>query len=99
MEESTMRWIGPGACGRARALALALLLAAFGRDAHAADIGAVPNYSGDWMSRPALTGDWGGARNDLAAKGVTLDADLTQIGQCVVSGGKHDDTWKYGGRG
>jgi hypothetical protein len=34
------------------------------------------NYSGDVWSRPTLTGDWGGLRNTLAAKGVNLDVDL-----------------------
>ena len=48
--------------------------------------------------RSTLTGDWGGARNDLAAKGITFDSSLTQVTQGVVSGGK-DGTWQYGGRG
>jgi len=55
-------------------------------------------YSGDLLGRSTLTGDWFGVRNDLAAKGITLDANLTQIYQGVVDGGK-DDAWKYGGRG
>jgi porin len=60
--------------------------------------GAEDRYSGDFFRRSTLTGDWGGARNDLAAKGITFDATLTQVGQGVVSGGK-DGTWQYGGRG
>ena len=55
-------------------------------------------YSGDFWTRSTLTGDWGGFRNELAAKGVTIDMSLTQVGQGVVDGGK-DDAWKYGGRG
>ena len=55
-------------------------------------------YSGNFWTRSTLTGDWGGVRNDLAAKGVTFDPSLTQITQGVVSGGK-DNLWKYGGRG
>jgi porin len=55
-------------------------------------------YSGDLWHRSTLTGDWGGLRNDLAAKGVTVDLSLTQIYQGIVGGGK-DDNWKYGGRG
>ena len=55
-------------------------------------------YSGDFFTRSTLTGDWVGARNELASKGITLDLSLTQIGQGVVSGGK-DGTWEYGGRG
>jgi len=56
------------------------------------------NYSGDFLTRSTLTGDWGGARNDLAKKGVTLDLNLTQVGQGNISGGK-DVGWEYGGRG
>ncbi|HSA61514.1 MAG TPA: carbohydrate porin, partial [Nitrospiraceae bacterium] len=55
-------------------------------------------YSGDFWHRSTLTGDWGGVRNDLAAKGVTADLSLTQIYQGIVGGGK-DENWKYGGRG
>jgi len=42
---------------------------------------------GDLWSRPKLTGDWGGARDHWAAKGLTLDLDATYIFQDVVSGG------------
>jgi porin len=55
-------------------------------------------YSEDFWSRSTLTGDWGGLRNELAAKGVTLDMSITQVGQGVVGGGKNG-AWKYGGRG
>ena len=55
-------------------------------------------YSGDIWSRSTLTGDWGGLRNEWAAKGVTIDLDITQVGQGVVSGGK-SSAWQYGGRG
>jgi len=57
-----------------------------------------PTYSGDLLKRSTLTGDWGGARNELAAKGITTDLSLTQVQQGVVGGGK-DSTWEYGGRG
>jgi len=55
-------------------------------------------YSGELWSRSTLTGDWSGARNDLAKKGVTFDLNLTQVGQGNISGGK-DVGWEYGGRG
>ena len=55
-------------------------------------------YSGDFWRRSTLTGDWGGFRNELAAKGVTVDFNLTQVYQGVVGGGK-ENAWKYGGRG
>src|SRR4030095_10241499 len=55
-------------------------------------------YSGDLLSRSTLTGDWGGFRNEWAQKGVTIDLNITQIGQGVVNGGK-SSAWQYGGRG
>jgi len=55
-------------------------------------------YSGDFWSRLTLTGDWGGVRNDLSKKGVTINLDLTQIGQGDIKGGK-EIGWGYGGRG
>jgi hypothetical protein len=70
------------------------------RSAQAEDAApAHPSYAGDILTRSTLTGDWGGARDDLAAKGVTIDLNSTQVGDSVVSGGKHDDVWEYGGRG
>lgn len=57
-----------------------------------------PNYSGDIWSRSTLTGDWGGVRNELAKKGITLDIYVAQTYQGVVSGGT-SHTWQYGGRG
>jgi len=55
-------------------------------------------YSGDWLSRSTLTGDWGGVRNDLAQKGITFDLKFTQVLQGIVDGGK-DSSWESGGRG
>jgi len=53
-------------------------------------------YSGDFWTRSTLSGDWGGLRNELAVKGVTIDMSLTQVGQGIVHGGK-DTGWQYGG--
>ena len=61
------------------------------------DEGADP-YSGDLLARSTLTGDWGGLRSQLAAKGVTFDFNITQTWQGITNGGK-DDQWEYGGRG
>lgn len=85
---------------RIAALAVIILLAGIFLSAQtwAADAPAAPNYSGDLWTRSTLTGDWGGLRNDLAKKGVTIDANLTQTGMSVVSGGKHQG-WEYAGRG
>ena len=66
----------------------------------AADDAAPANpYSGDIWTRSTLSGDWWGLRNELAAKGVTLEMSLTQSAQGIVHGGK-DTGWQYsGGRG
>jgi porin len=45
-------------------------------------------WGGDIWSRPRLTGDWGGIRDDLAKMGVVLDVDLLATPQDVVSGGR-----------
>ncbi len=39
---------------------------------------AATDYSGDLLRRPALTGDWWGARNVLADKGVKFDVQVVQ---------------------
>jgi len=56
------------------------------------------SYSGNWLNRSTLTGDWEGMRNDLVRKGITLDLKFTQVLQGVVNGGK-DSSWESGGRG
>jgi porin len=59
---------------------------------------AAKTYSGDFWSRSTLTGDWGGTRNEWAAKGITFDINLTQTGMSNISGGKNQG-WEYAGRG
>ena len=46
------------------------------------------DYSGSFLSRPALTGDWGGVRQDLMEKGMRFDFSLTSTFQGVLSGGR-----------
>ena len=66
-----------------------VLLGTFLRaQAGAAEEATAEPYSGDFFTRPTLTGDWVGLRNAAAAKGVTFDISLTQVGQGVVDGGK-----------
>jgi porin len=77
---------------------LALLWASLGAPVGAEEESSAHPYSGDLFSRSTLTGDWLGSRNDLAAKGLTFEANVTQIEQGVVSGGKNG-AWEYGGRG
>lgn len=55
-------------------------------------------YSGSFLSRSTLTGDWGGLRNQMAAKGVTFDINLVLTEQGVVDGGT-SSKWENGGRG
>jgi porin len=62
----------------------------------AADASPPTPYSGDLWTRSALTGDWGGVRNQLVEKGVTFDVRFTQAAQGIVHGGK-DTGWQYGG--
>ena len=69
-----------------------------GAQVGAQDSSAKNPYSDGFWSRSTLTGDWDGLRNELAAKGVTLDMSITQVGQGVVGGGKNG-AWEYGGRG
>jgi porin len=63
-----------------------------------APAGLVPliDYTGDLWTRPRLLGDLGGARTDLANKGLQFDINFTQIMQSVVDGGLDTDT-RYGG--
>src|SRR5215813_14290633 len=46
-----------------------------------------PTWGGDFWSRPRLTGDWFGLRDDLGKKGVVLDVDLLLTPQSVMTGG------------
>jgi porin len=54
-----------------------------------------PTWGGEFWSRPRLTGDWGGLRDELGAKGVVFDVDLLVTPQDTLSGGRSTggDTW------
>ncbi len=54
-------------------------------------------FDGPWDSRPKLTGDWGGLREELRNHGITLDISATEYYQGTVSGGVHDG-FEFGGR-
>lgn len=77
---------------KARISTALMLLAAVAGVPKAAD----ETYGGDFLSRSELTGNWGGYRDQLRDKGVTLNVDLLQIGQGVVSGGTRHQ-WEYNG--
>ena len=55
------------------------------------------NYRGDLWTRPTLTGDWGGARQDLMDKGIRFDVSLTQILQRNWAGGRNYQCRYQGG--
>ncbi len=56
------------------------------------------DYSGDLWERPALTGDWGDRRNQLAQKGVSFQLDLEQTIQGNAHGGKDTSgAFRYSG--
>ena len=52
-------------------------------------------WGGDLGSRPRLTGDWGGLRDELGKKGVVFDVDLLVTPMDVLSGGRSTggETW------
>jgi len=68
----------------------------FGAPVSAEDAAGDKPYSGDIWTRSTLSGDWWGVRNELAAKGVTLDMSFTQAALGIVHGGKQTG-WQYGG--
>jgi porin len=54
-------------------------------------------FGGPWNSRPKLTGDWGGLREELRDHGFTFDISSTTYYQGIASGGLRD-TFQFGGR-
>lgn len=77
---------------------LAVLLTALGSLSPALAMSeAIPaTWGGDLASRPRLTGDWGGLRDDMAKKGVTLDMDVYWMPQWITSGGRKTDNSDWG---
>lgn len=56
------------------------------------------DYSGDLLHRPALTGDWGGARSKLAEKGISFNVETLNYMQGNAHGGKSTNgAFHYGG--
>jgi porin len=77
---------------------LTVLLSALGTalPLHAMPYATPDTWGGDLASRPRLTGDWGGVRDDMAKKGVVLDLDLYWMPQTITSGGKDDSSAAWG---
>lgn len=58
----------------------------------------LPDYSGDLWHRQYLTGDWGGARTELAEHGILFDLGATQVLQGNAHGGKDtSNAFRYSG--
>jgi len=58
----------------------------------------LPDYAGDIWQRSCVTGDWGGARTELAEHGILFEADITQNLQGNARGGKNtSNALEYGG--
>ena len=67
---------------------LALGLIVMSHHASAQPLAVPDTWGGDLWSRPRLTGNWGGLRDDLGKKGVVFDVDLLLTPQGVASGGR-----------
>ena len=58
---------------------------------------AIPEtWGGDLTTRPRLTGNWGGLRDEMAQKGVVLDVDLYWTPQKITGGGKETTSSDWG---
>jgi porin len=55
-----------------------------------------PTWGGDFWSRPRLTGDWGGLRDEMGKKGVVLDVDVLTTPMDVLSGGRSTGAEAWG---
>ena len=77
---------------------LTVLLSALGTalPLHAMPYDTPETWGGDLASRARLTGDWGGARDDMAKKGVVLDLDVYWMPQKITSGGKDTSGGAWG---
>ena len=61
-------------------------------------LGIADKYSGDYFPDTWLTGDWGGARQQLVDNGIIFEAALTQIMQGNAYGGKDtNNAFRYSG--
>jgi porin len=76
-------------------LAALLLLAGGTAPVGAQAYAVAPTWGGDLWSRPRLTGDWGGLRDELGKEGVVLDVDALVTPMDVLSGGRSTggETW------
>src|SRR5581483_6966798 len=78
------------ACG------VVLLAIALTDPLHAQQATPPTSYGGPLLDRSTLTGDWGGARDALAAQGITIAPSLTQFYQGPTAVNT-DGIFEYGG--
>jgi porin len=78
------------------AIVLGLVVLVMAGPTHAQPVDIPATWGGDFWSRPRLTGNWGGLRDELGKKGVVLDIDLLQTLQGVATGGR-DEVATYWG--
>ena len=64
---------------------------------HAQQAPSASLYGGPLLDRSTLTGNWGGARDELAARGITILPSITQFYQ-GPSAGNVDNVFEYGGK-
>jgi porin len=64
---------------------------------HAQQVPSASLYGGPLLDRSTLTGNWGGARDDLAARGITISPSITQFYQGPTAGNV-DHIFEYGGK-
>lgn len=74
-------------------LGVALLFASGRTSAQPVDVPAT--WGADLSSRPRLTGDWGGLRDEMGKRGVVFDVDLLATPMDVLNGGRSTggETW------
>jgi porin len=82
---------------QAAACAVALLASALASPLRAQQPTSSSPYAGPLLDRSTLTGNWGGARDDLAAAGITVAPSLTQFYQGPIAGNA-DHVFDYGGK-
>jgi porin len=73
---------------RSLLLVVALILLATAGQVRAQPYDVPATWGGDILSRPRLTGDWGGLRDELGKKGIVVDLDMLTTPQVVMSGGR-----------
>ncbi len=76
--------------------ALLLLAGAAAAPVRAQPYAVPPTWGGDFWSRPRLTGDWGGLRDEMGKKGVVLDVDVLTTPMDVLSGGRSTGAEAWG---